>query len=388
MTCFLVAGERSGDRHGASLVSELRSLVPNVAIHGLGGPEMHALSPTITDWIEEAGVVGLVEVLRKYPWFRRRFSETLQSINSLKPDAVILIDYPGFNLRLAAALRKSGFSGRIIYYISPQVWAWHRSRIPKMARLLDLMLCIFPFEKALYEGCGLPTVFTGHPLVAWHRARRLPEGRDPLLVGLFPGSRRREITKHFPPLLEAASILARDNPSLRFAASAASPALAALMQEFAARHPVPNLTIETGTVHTLMQRSVCGAVASGTATLEAAIHGLPHTLIYKVSPATYAAGKLLIRVPFLGIVNILANRELVRELIQHHCSGPQIAAELSRLLLNPDARTSLVSSLTSIVNQLDGQNAYLNAATAIIHSIQSPPPRTTIQIAPRKGASL
>jgi lipid-A-disaccharide synthase len=261
MTCFLVAGERSGDRHGASLIAELRSLVPDVAIHGLGGPEMHALTPSVTDWIEEAGVVGLVEVLRKYPWFRRRFSETLQSINSLKPDAVILIDYPGFNLRLAAALRKSGFSGRIIYYISPQVWAWHRSRIPKMARLLDLMLCIFPFEKALYEGCGLPTIFTGHPLVAWHRARRLPEGRDPLLVGLFPGSRRREITKHFPPLLEAASILARENPSLRFAASAASPALAALMQEFAERHPVPNLTIETGTVHTLMQRAVCGAVA-------------------------------------------------------------------------------------------------------------------------------
>ena len=366
MKLYLVAGERSGDRHGAGLIEEIRTLAPDVTCHGLGGPEMHALAPAITDWIEEAGVVGLVEVLRKYPWFRRRFAETLAEIKALAPAAVVLIDYPGFNLRLAAALRRSGFTGKIICYISPQVWAWHRSRIPRMARLLDLMLCIFPFEKALYEDCGLPTIFTGHPLVAWHRARRLPEHREPGLIGLFPGSRRREILKHFPPLLDAAARMAVERPGLRFVASAASPALASMMQGILAQHPVPRLTIETGTVHTLMQRATCGAVASGTATLEAAIHQLPHCLIYKVSPGTYWIGRALIRVPFLGIVNILAGRQLVRELIQHHCSGPRIAAELLRLNDDPAARRTLVHDLSTVVDSLHGDHAYQQAATAIL----------------------
>jgi lipid-A-disaccharide synthase len=366
MRLFLVSGERSGDRHGAGLIGELRARRPDLEFHGLGGAEMHALSPGLDDWVEEAGVVGLVEVLKKYGWFRRKFAQTLRRIAELRPDAVILIDYPGFNLRLAKSLRQRGFGGKIIYYISPQVWAWHRGRIPKMGKLLDLMICIFPFERELYEGCGLRTVFAGHPLVEYHRRRGLNAAREPGLIGLFPGSRRREIVKHFPALLDAAQRMKVQRPALKFAASAASNQLAAVMRGMLAENPVADLTIETGSVYELMQRASCGAVASGTATLEAAIYGLPHILIYKVSPGTYFAGRLLIRVPFLGIVNLLAGKEIVRELVQGDCTGPKIAAELLRLNDESAARVALSGQLRAAVESLAGDGAYQKAAEAIL----------------------
>jgi lipid-A-disaccharide synthase len=372
MRLFLVSGERSGDRHGAGLIEEIRGKQPDVEFHGLGGAEMHALSPDICDWVEEAGVVGLVEVLKKYGWFRKKFTGTLRRITELRPDAVVLIDYPGFNLRIAKALRKRGFSGKIIYYISPQVWAWHRGRIPKIGRLLDLMICIFPFERDLYEGCGLHTVFAGNPLVEYHRKRQLNIQREPGLIGLFPGSRTREIAKHFPALLDAAQRMKVERPALRFVASAASEKLAATMRGMLTGSPVAGLTIETGTVHTLMQRVCCGAVASGTATLEAAIYELPHCLIYKVSPGTYLAGRLLIRVPYLGIVNILAGKEIVRELIQRECTGPRIAAELLRLADDSAAREKLSGELVAVVETLAGNRAYERAAEALLLTVGRP----------------
>ena len=229
MKCYMVAGERSGDRHGAGLLEEIRTRCPGVEVYGLGGAEMHSMAPAVEDWVEEAGVVGFVEVLKKYGWFRRKFAAVLVEVAQVKPDLLVLIDYPGFNLRLAKTLRAAGFAGKIVYYISPQVWAWNRGRIPRMAEWLDLMVCIFPFEKELYEGCGLRTEFGGHPLVEYHRRRMSGTGREEGLVGLFPGSRGREIARHLTPLLDAARIMGREQPGLRFVVSAASPRLAAVM---------------------------------------------------------------------------------------------------------------------------------------------------------------
>jgi lipid-A-disaccharide synthase len=362
---YIVVGERSGDRHGAGLIQSLHQLNPSIQIHGLGGPQMRILAPNIDDWVEEAAVVGLVEVLRKYRFFKKRFAETLAQILSTQPTAVVLIDYPGFNLRLAEALRKAKFTGKILYYISPQVWAWHRSRIPKMAKWLDLMLCIFPFEKDLYLGYGLNTEFTGHPLVAWHRAQDAGQIRQTKLVGLFPGSRRREITKVFTPMLEAAKIMHLADPELKFKASAASEKLAVLMREQLTAFPRLEIDIEVGTVYQLMRTCTVGVVASGTATLEAAILGLPYVLVYKVAWPTYLVGKQLIKVPFLGMVNILAGKQIIPELIQSACEGKKIATNLLELLSNPDSRHSQLQQAAEVITGLGDQDAYAKAAKSV-----------------------
>jgi lipid-A-disaccharide synthase len=326
---------------------------------------MHALAPELEDWIEEAAVVGLVEVLKKYGYFRQKMAQTLQAILSQNPTAVILIDYPGFNLRLAAALRKRGYRGKIIYYISPQVWAWHRSRIPKMAAWLNLMLCIFPFEKDLYNGFGLKTEFAGHPLVAWHRQQHPPLERDPRAVGLFPGSRGREVLKIWPILLASAVQMHQAQPTLRFYASAASPRMENLMRELAAPFPALPLTLEQGTMVDRMRTCAVGAVASGTATLEASILGLPYVLVYKVSSITYAVGRRLIKVPHLGMINILAGRLLVQELLQQECTAKNVSHALTELLHSPEKRAQLTAEMQQVITQLGEGDAYARAAMLV-----------------------
>ncbi|HEX3818308.1 MAG TPA: lipid-A-disaccharide synthase, partial [Chthoniobacterales bacterium] len=208
MKIFFVAGEASGDNHGAALMDSLRGLQPNVEFCGRGGPQMQALAGRqFVNWIDDAGVVGLWEVIKHYPYFRRQFRQTLVDIAAAKPAAVVLIDYPGFNLRLAQALRDRSLGGKIIYYISPQVWAWNRGRIPQMAKYLDLMLCIFPFEAELYTQSGLRTVFVGHPMLRNLAAKRVALARERNLVGLFPGSRAREVRKLLPIMLAVAQKL-------------------------------------------------------------------------------------------------------------------------------------------------------------------------------------
>ncbi len=374
---YLVSGERSGDAHGAALMREIKALAPTAAFAGLGGPEMRAESGGGTeDWVEEAGVVGLVEVLRNYGYFRRKFDAALAEIALLQPDAVVFIDYPGFNLRLAKALRRAGSTARRIYYISPQVWAWNRGRIPKMAAVLDLMLCIFPFEKELYERSGLPTEFVGHPLVGELAARAPATAeRDPLTVGLFPGSREREVAKHLVPMLGAARLLRDRFPGVEVVASAASERLAARMRELAAAEgwAETDWRLEVGQSRQLMARATVGAVASGTATLEAAALGLPYVLVYKVAWPTYLVGRAVIRVPFLGIVNVLAGRQVVRELLQQDATAENIAAALAPLIESEPARTHLGDELAAVVATLGEGHSGHRAAGAILSCLQPEP---------------
>src|SRR5712691_9629076 len=193
MTIYFVAGEASADNHGAALMRALRKLDVDLKFVGRGGPQMKTIAgERFENWIEQSGVLGLWEVIKRYGYFRKQFREALNEIATSTPDAVVLIDYPGFNLRLARALHRQSIGSKIIYYISPQVWAWNRGRIKKMARWLDLMLCIFPFEAELYNQSGLRTVFVGHPMIENLAARRTGEARAPNRVGLFPGSRFRE----------------------------------------------------------------------------------------------------------------------------------------------------------------------------------------------------
>ena len=365
---YVVAGELSGDAHGAGLLRALETLRPDLSIAGRGGPEMAAAAGGgVKDWVEDAAVVGLWEVLKHFRWFKERFDEMLAELRAFRPDVLLLIDYPGFNLRFAAAVRQACPHIRQVYYISPQVWAWNKRRIPKMVALLDEMLCLFPFEQALFEGAGLKTSFVGHPLVDELETRRLVEvARDEQLVGLFPGSREREVARLFPVMIETAKHLLAWRPDLRFEAPAASPKIVAQMRRLANASPLgQHLNVTAGGSHTLMQRACCGVIASGTATLEAAYFGLPYCLTYKVAWPTYLAGRLLVRLKHIGLVNILAGEEVVEEFIQADAEALPIGAALRRFLQEPDRRAMLQARLAETATKLGGTGAHLRAARAV-----------------------
>ena len=332
---YFVAGEHSGDTRGAELIESLRAARPDWQFRGLGGPKMRSLAGSgMVDWVEDAAVVGFWEVLKRYSWFKARFEDTRREIEELRPDAVIFIDYPGFNMRLARALHEGAVPARLINYISPQVWAWNKGRIQGIADRLDLMLCLFPFEKEIFESAGLATVCMGHPIVDHLEDARIDCGREEDLVGLFPGSRRNEVSRIFPVMVEAAAHLHERFPGWRFEASAASGSLEEQMRSILDAYPGKKLplVVEQGRSHELMQRARAGVVASGTATLEASYYGLPYCLVYKVAWPTYLAGRLLVDIEYLGLANILAGRGIVHEFIQHEANVVNISAFLKSVM--------------------------------------------------------
>lgn len=366
---YFVAGEASGDGHGAALMRALRETDSNLVFCGRGGPQMKATAgPGFVDWIDAAGVVGLWEVIKNYGYFRAQFRNALDEIDALQSDAIILIDYPGFNLRLARELRKRSSKQKIIYYISPQVWAWNRGRVRAMARTLDLMLCIFPFEAELYTRSGLRTVFVGHPMVKNLGRRQMDSSRNPNLVGLFPGSRFREVRKIFPSMIAATLEIVRTRPSARFEVAAASEGLAAEIQQMLLRSSLSRDRVRVGVGETaaIMQRAFVGIVASGTATLEAAYFRLPFVLVYKVSWLTYLAARLLVRVKYLGMPNVLANQLIVPEFIQHRVKDRIVSAAVLSLMNDSVARSRMVSGFDGIIAALGKEDASMAAAHAVL----------------------
>jgi lipid-A-disaccharide synthase len=397
-TVYFVAGERSGDNHGAALLKALRTRAPEMQFLGRGGPKMRAVAGgNFRDWIHDTAVVGLWEVIRRYPFFRKQFHSTIGEIDSERPDAVVLIDYPGFNLRLARALRAKFPALDIIYYISPQVWAWNRRRVSQMARSINLMLCIFPFEPELYDASGLRAIFVGHPIMSVistptsvipseNASPARTEGsrsgtlkptstvvtrpRDEKLIGLFPGSREREVKKIFPIMRAAAVELSHRHPDLRFAVSAASEPLAELiLGDLYGKHATSKFSIVMGDAKSLMRRVNVGMVASGTATLEAALTQLPFVLVYRVAWLTYLAARLVVKIKYLGMPNVLANREIVPEFIQHRAQPRAIAAAMLRLLADRSERARMLSDFAEVAQKLGRADASENAADAIMEKL-------------------
>ena len=432
MTIYFVAGEVSADNHGAALMRALHDLDPTLKFIGRGGPQMQQVAGApFQNWIGDAAVLGLWEVLRKYGYFREQFRQTLSEIKESKPDAVVLIDYPGFNLRLARALRSQLQNQKTIYYISPQVWAWNRGRIKNMARFIDLVLCIFPFEADLYAASGLRAVFVGHPMIESLETRKIDTQRDPNLIGLFPGSRSREVRKIFPVMIEAARLLLRVRPTLRFQVAAASEELAEEMREMliphlnafpsvsreaetqegpgklpderlssstekakrqvapnessygtplplsreegrvsgGASHVGPIFEIRVGETAEIMQCAFSGIVASGSATLEAAYFRMPFVLVYKVAWPTYIAARLVVNVDYLGMPNLLADKEVVPEFIQHEAKADRIANAVSLLMEDANVRDRMISDFDAIISKLGGSGANDRAARAIIETL-------------------
>ena len=373
-TVYFVAGEASADNHGAALMRALRNADADLRFVGRGGPQMKTVAGTdFQNWIEQSGVLGLWEVIKHYGYFRKQFRETMREIKAGKPSAVVLIDYPGFNLRLARALSASAKATadkpKIIYYISPQVWAWNRGRIKKMARWLDLMLCIFPFEAELYNQSGLRTVFVGHPMIERLRERKIDIQRDPNVVGLFPGSRAREVRKIFPILIKTVRELRRSKPNLRFEVAAASDELAQEMEKILESQDRHSIEIKIGQTAEIMQRAYAGIVASGSATLEAAYFRMPFALIYKVAWPTYFAGRLVVKVKYLGMPNVLADREVVPEFIQHRAKAHDLTTAILHLLDDPITRERMISAFDKMAAQLGESGASERAAKEILAEI-------------------
>jgi lipid-A-disaccharide synthase len=365
---YVVAGELSGDAHGAGLLRALKTMVPAVEIRGVGGPGMAGVAgPGLCDWVEDAAVMGVWEVLKRYGWFKERFARMLDELRAFRPDVLLLIDYPGFNLRFAEAVKKACPETRVVYYISPQVWAWNKGRIPKMVRLLDEMLCLLPFEQPIFHNAGLKTTFVGHPLVDELEDQRIAGvRRDAGLVGLFPGSREREVARLFPMMIGAAKRLKSWDGDLKFEVPAASAKLAGQIRaELAAAGAEAWITVTTGGSHSLMQRACCAVIASGTATLEAAYYGLPYCLVYRVAPVTYLLARMLVKIEHVGLVNILAREEVIEELIQADAEPVAVARALREFIESPAKRDALRVRLADTVSLLGGVGAHERAARAV-----------------------
>lgn len=375
---LIVAGEVSGDQHAARLVRDLRARRPDVECFGIGGDALRAAGVRILVDARDMAVVGFIEVLRRYFFFRRVFQQMTGLLRTEKPDAVLLVDYPGFNLRLAEAAHRLGV--KVLYYVSPQVWAWHRSRIPKMAQVIDRLMVIFPFETEVFKDTGLKTVFTGHPLVESVRrtlaqpAPELPWPAGDKRVALLPGSRRQEIVRVLPAMLDAARELRRREPATAFLIPAASEELRGLIEAQLAARPAAEraaIAVVTGRMRETARQARAAMVCSGTATVETALVKCPLIVVYRMAAATYWFGRCIIRVPWLGMVNLIAGRELCPEFIQGAARPAAMADALEPLLGDTPARAAQLAGLEEVARALEGQGAVPSAGQVVADALDA-----------------
>lgn len=369
LTLLMVAGEASGDAHGAALIQALRQQNPRVRIIGVGGPRMAAAGQEQLFDLSAHAVLGLTEVLRQYFKFRGFRNRILELAKKEMPDAVVLIDCSGFNLRLAPHLRRDLPGSRIIYYISPQVWASRAGRIKTMQRDLDLLISILPFEKSWFSKRApkLNVQWVGHPLLDKIRKVEAVEP-NPNSIALLPGSRKTEIAAHLPDLWQAALIMGRHKPGLKFVLLSPNEEMQEFALEVLARFPAPNFTFEYNIGYSVSHLSRCSLalVASGTASLECALVGIPQIVVYRVHPLTYAVGRRIIKVNYLSMVNVLANEEIVPEFLQERLQPDAVAQEALALLGNRERRETMKKQVAAIVATLGGPGASQRAAEAIL----------------------
>jgi len=353
---MIIAGEASGDLHGAKLAQSITNLNKNTFLFGIGGIAMKAEGVRILVESKTLSVVGITEVLSKLPTIYRAMTTVKKALSRLKPDLLILIDFPDFNFHVAAAAKNLGIP--VLYYISPQIWAWRQNRVHKIKRLVDHMAVILPFEAAFYRKHHVPVTFVGHPLLD----RILPMvGRQSstsqskkLIIGLLPGSREKEVSTLLPVMLEAAQIIRRQLPAARFVVSCSDSIKYDLVMNLVRQHAsMLEIELIKGSVVEIFRQSKMIVAASGTVTLEAALYGIPMVIVYKVSPLSYWLGKRLIKVKHIGIVNLIAQKELLPELIQDNAS-PQTIAETVTTMINDQERLKLIENELLCIRDLLG----------------------------------
>ncbi len=367
---MIVAGETSGDMHAAHLVHAIKTLDPTITFSGLGGPQMQKTGVEIYKDLTQIAVVGFFEVLKHFGEFKKSFELILEKVREQKPAAVILVDYPGFNLRLAKELKK--LNTTVIYYISPQVWAWKENRVHHIKKYIDKMLVLFEFEKNFYARFGMDVTFVGHPLID---AVKIKTSREDFLrsqgldtnkrtISLLPGSRVKEIEKHLPVMIEAAKILIQDFPDLQFIVVKAPNIPKSTFDSLSTF----NFKLSTQPYDAINACDAC-LVSSGTATLEVALLEKPMVVIYKTSFLTWALAKCLVKIPNIGLVNVVAGKRIVPECVQFEATGQNIASELKNILSNPQKLQNIKTDLKSIKASLGSSGASHRAAQEILKTL-------------------
>lgn len=367
---LVVAGEVSGDLHAAQVVRAARARMPDAVFWGIGGDLLQAEGVELLQHADTMAVMGLIEVLKHYRFFKGVLKQICDEVDRRKPDAALLVDYPGFNLRLAAELKKRDV--KVYYYISPKVWAWNKKRIPRMARLIDRLLVIFPFEVAVFKGSGLSVDYVGNPLVAqidhfltqppvslpWGSGRR---------IALLPGSRQQEIERILPTMLAAAKKLEAQFPDLSFMIATPNARIERMVKERIAvvQNKPSRLNVVCGQAREAMRQADAALVTSGTATLETALIGTPHLLVYKTSAFTYWFARVVVKINHIGLVNIIAGRTVCPEILQQAATPQRLANEVAQLLVDTPERATMLAGYAEVRQLLGSKNAAENAAAIL-----------------------
>ena len=354
----MVAGEASGDLHGANVVRELKQLMSNLEVLAVGGRAMAKAGAQLICDNQDLAVVGVTEVLAKLPKILKARRQLKRLLQNQRPDLLILIDFPDFNLHLAAYAKKLGIP--VLYYISPQIWAWRPGRVKKIKARVDHMAVILPFEKDFYEDHAVPVTFVGHPLLDAHGEQPdlRPGGElDHACIGLLPGSRDREVMSLLPPMLKAAGILRSTMAKVRFLISCAPTIEKEMITSLIAPYDMLNLEVSTDPIADILGRVDLVWAASGTVTLEVAIHAIPMIILYSISPLSYWLAKRLVKVDHIGLANLIARKRIVPELVQDQVTPQRIANEAYALLTDPEAYGRMRNALNEIRHQLGAVGA-------------------------------
>ena len=371
---FIVAGEHSGDVHGSLVLKHMKTLCPDLIAEGIGGPLLEKAGMNCLHSLDELAVIGFVEVIRNLGHFLEIFADVKEHLRKTPPDMLILIDYPGFNVRLAEAAKKMGIY--VLYFICPQVWAWHASRVRKITKVIDEAVVVFPFEVDIWNKVGTEVSWFGHPLVGIAKTTTSPEIfrkqleiSDGPIISLLPGSRGQEIHYIFPALLDSAEIILREFPFARFLLPVAGTIHDSRVLAHLKGRNLP-ITMLRGQTYDALAISDLALVASGTATLETAIIGTPMIIVYQTNWFTSVMSKFVIQAPHIGLPNVIAGRQVVPECIRWRFKPEAIARESIAILRSPHRQCQIRRNLRMVKARLGSPGASNRVAEHILKRLQ------------------
>ncbi len=365
-TVMIVAGESSGELYGSLLAKALRSVWPGTRLVGIGGDRMKEAGVELLSGISSA--LGLTETLRSLKKVRGSYKRAVQALTELSPDVLVLIDYPEFNFRVARVAKRLGI--KVLYYVSPQVWAWRRGRVKTMGEIADRVAVVLPFEEEIYTGAGIPCEFVGHPAMeeiedyenenrdvqsSSFNGQRLRAGTDSPVIALLPGSRPHELHTLLPLFIDVVRGSRTEFKGCRFVLPLAPNIETGRFRHFFSPLEREGVVLMKGDAIRALASSDVAVIASGTATLQAALVGVPAVVVYKVSPLTYFLGKRILKVKYISLVNIIAGREVIPELIQHEANKENIIKQCGKILYDEACRTSMVSAFRGIREVFSGK---------------------------------